>query len=192
MVSIILYPDIVSSFGVETSNCCTFCDDTDVADKFIPDWLFTDSLFDSIFTAVFDSIFTLFTEVSDSIFTVFIGTLSTVLTSSVTFDLFPRNPISVGSYVILLANFGRSKNLVFIEGLGCIEIKKNVFQFFFSILCILQTRFKIIPFLRYSSHDKWVINVTAFQCYSCVGHKTLRRNFDVVLTSERRRVSAAL
>ena len=87
---------------------------------------------------------------------------------------------SVGSYVILLANFGRSKNLVFFEGLGCIEIKKNVFQFFFSILCILQTRFKIIPFLRYSSHDKWVVNVTAFQCYSCVGHKTLRRNFDVV------------
>ena len=95
VVSIILYPDIVSfSFGVETLNCCTFCDDTDVADKFIPDWLFTDSLFDSIFTAVFDSIFTLFAEVSDSISTVFIGTLSTVLTSSVTFDLFPRNPTS--------------------------------------------------------------------------------------------------
>ena len=50
VVLIILYPDIVSfSFGVETSNCCTFCDDTDVADKFITDWLFTDSLFDSIF-----------------------------------------------------------------------------------------------------------------------------------------------
>ena len=42
-----------------------------------------------------------------------------------------------------LANLGRSINLVPFEGLECIQVKKNVFQFFFTLLCILQTRFKI-------------------------------------------------
>ena len=42
-----------------------------------------------------------------------------------------------------LANLGRSIKLVLFEGLECIQGEKNVFQFFFTLLCILQTRFKI-------------------------------------------------
>ena len=84
------------SFNLEATKSSIFCDDANAYELLlISDWLYTELLCDSLFTEIFDSVFTLFSELGS----VFIFTGTFIFTEKLStpalllaVDLCPLNP----------------------------------------------------------------------------------------------------